>query len=80
MSSTHPHFCACSIHNEYVVHGSGGNLSTGHRRTYVLAYRTAETIALERKAGFTHSHNDTVNWDTFREWQTGAKKEKQELA
>jgi len=54
-----------SIHDEYVVHGSAGNLTDGHRRTYVLAFRTAETIALERKAGFTHSHNDDTNWDTF---------------
>lgn len=61
-----------SVHNEYVVHGSAGNLSDGHRRTYVIAYRTAATIALERKAGFTHSHNDKTNWDTFNEWQKGA--------
>jgi hypothetical protein len=67
----------CSIHNEYVVHGSPGNLSQGHRRTYVIAYRTVDTIAMERKAGFTHSHNDKVNWDTFREWQTGENKDKQ---
>ena len=58
-----------SVHNEYVVHGSAGNLSNGHRRTYVIAYRPAATIALERKAGFTHSHNDKTNWDTFNEWQ-----------
>jgi len=51
-----------TIHDEWVVHGSGGNLSKGNRRTYVIAFRTAETVALERKAGFTHSHNDTVNW------------------
>lgn len=66
-----------SIHNEYVVHGSAGNLTDGNRRTYVLAFRTAATIALERKAGFTHSHNDEVNWDTFREWQSTTATEKQ---
>ena len=33
----------------------------GWRRTYVLAFRHRDTIALERKAGFTHSHNDSVN-------------------
>ena len=44
-----------TIHDEWVVHGSGGNLSKGTRRTYVLAFRTAETVARERKAGFTHS-------------------------
>lgn len=56
---------SASIHDEYVVHGSGGNLSNGPRRTYVIAYRTAETVARERAAGFTHSHNDQVNWDLF---------------
>ena len=34
---------------------------SGWRRTYVLAFRHEDTIALERKAGFTHSHNDSVN-------------------
>jgi len=48
-----------TVHNERVVHGSGGNYTDGWRRTYVLAFRHSETIALERKAGFTHSHNDT---------------------
>jgi phytanoyl-CoA hydroxylase len=54
-----------TIHDEWVVHGSGGNLSKGTRRTYVVAFRTQATVDLERKAGFTHSHADTVNWDTF---------------
>jgi ectoine hydroxylase-related dioxygenase (phytanoyl-CoA dioxygenase family) len=58
-----------SVHNEYVVHGSGGNATAGNRRTYVVAFRTAETVAQERAAGFTHSHNDNVNWDNFRQWQ-----------
>jgi phytanoyl-CoA hydroxylase len=57
-----------TIHNEYIVHGSGGNTTTGWRRTYVAAFRTKETIELERRAGFTHSHNDEVNWDTFNHW------------
>ncbi len=51
-----------TIHDEWVVHGSGGNLSNGTRRTYVIAFRAAETVRAERAAGFTHSHNDTVNW------------------
>ena len=58
-----------TIHNEFVVHGSGGNETKGWRRTYVAAFRTLETIAQERAAGFTHSHNDEVNWDTFQKWQ-----------
>jgi phytanoyl-CoA hydroxylase len=58
-----------SVHNEYVIHGSKGNRSSGTRRTYVVAFRTADTVQRERAAGFTHSHNDTVNWDTFNAWQ-----------
>ncbi len=58
-----------TIHDEWVVHGSGGNVSKGTRRTYVIAFRNAETVKTERAAGFTHSHNDTVNWDSFNKWQ-----------
>ena len=55
-----------TIHDEYVVHGSGGNTCKDReRRTYVLAYRAGKIVAAERKLGFTHSHNDDVNWDTF---------------
>ena len=43
-----------TIHDEWVVHGSGGNLSNGERRTFVHALRAAETVELERKAGFSH--------------------------
>mmetsp|Transcript_16863 Transcript_16863/g.24403 ORF Transcript_16863/g.24403 Transcript_16863/m.24403 type:complete len:184 (-) Transcript_16863:95-646(-) len=57
-----------TIHDEYVVHGSGGNLSpTQQRRTYVLAYRPKVVVDAERAIGFTHSHNDEVNWDTFED-------------
>ena len=58
-----------TVHNERVVHGSGGNYTQGWRRTYVLAFRHQATIDMERKAGFTHSHNDQVNWDVFNRWQ-----------
>jgi len=58
-----------TIHDEWVVHGSGGNLSKGPRRTYVAAFRPLETVKRERAAGFTHSHNDSVNWDSFNKWQ-----------
>lgn len=55
-----------TIHNEWIVHGSGGNVSKWRwRRTYVAAFRSNATIAWERRLGFTHSHNDAVNWDTF---------------
>ena len=56
-----------TIHNEFVVHGSGGNkLPNKQRRTYVLAYRPKTVVDAERSIGFTHSHNDQVNWDTFQ--------------
>jgi hypothetical protein len=48
----------CTVHNERVMHGSGGNLTSGYRRAYVVAYRADETIGIERRLGFTHSHND----------------------
>ena len=54
-----------TVHSEYIVHGSGGNRSNRWRRTYVVAYRSLATIAWERRIGFSHSHNDQVNWDTF---------------
>jgi phytanoyl-CoA hydroxylase len=55
-----------TIHDEYVVHGSGGNTCPEkQRRTYVVAYRAGDIVAAERRIGFTHSHNDVVNWDTF---------------
>jgi hypothetical protein len=46
------------------MHGSAGNLSSDWRRTYVIAYRSHATVAYERALGFTHSHNDKVNWTT----------------
>lgn len=51
-----------TIHDERIVHGSGGNLSPHWRKTYVAAYRDVETIRQERAMGFTHSHEDTVDW------------------
>lgn len=52
-----------TIHDERIVHGSGGNLSPDWRKTYVVAYRDVETIRQERAMGFTHSHNDEVDWE-----------------
>jgi hypothetical protein len=49
-----------SVHHERTVHGSGGNTSDRWRRGYVVAFRSAATIAAERAQGFTHSHNDTI--------------------
>ena len=51
-----------TIHDERIVHGSGGNNSNGWRKTYIVAYRDIKTIAEERAMGFTHSHNDEVDW------------------
>jgi len=68
-------FDPCSLildsHDEWVVHGSGGNLSKGTRRTYVIAFRTEDTVKRERAAGFTHSHLDQVNWDSFNPGKVG---------
>jgi phytanoyl-CoA hydroxylase len=47
-----------TVHNERVAHGSGGNSTAGWRRAYIVAFRARETIAQERRRGFTHSHND----------------------
>ena len=54
-----------TIHDERIVHGSGGNTSEVWRKTYVAAYRDVNTIALEREMGFTHSHNDNVDWNSI---------------
>lgn len=54
-----------TIHDERIVHGSGGNFSDTWRKTFVTAFRTEETVREERAMGFTHSHNDQVNWETF---------------
>jgi phytanoyl-CoA hydroxylase len=50
----------CTVHNERVMHGSGGNLTDGYRRAYIIACRSAATVATERELGFTHSHNDEL--------------------
>ena len=47
-----------TVHNEGVLHGSGGNRSASYRRAYIVAFRSAATVAEERRRGFTHSHND----------------------
>jgi phytanoyl-CoA hydroxylase len=49
-----------TVHNEGVLHGSGGNTTTSSwRRAYINAYRSIETVRRERELGFTHSHNDS---------------------
>ena len=53
-----------SVHNERIVHGSGGNRSERWRRTYIVAHRSRKTVDYERSIGFTHSHNDKINWTT----------------
>jgi hypothetical protein len=47
-----------TVHNERVVHGSGGNRTDGWRRAYIVAFRARATVEEERRRGFTHSHND----------------------
>jgi len=56
-----------TVHNERIVHGSPGNTTDGWRRTYVVAFRSRQTVEYERRIGFTHSHNDTINWKTHLE-------------
>ncbi len=51
----------CTVHNERVMHGSGGNLTDGFRRAYIVAFRSEESVATERALGFTHSHNDSLD-------------------
>jgi ectoine hydroxylase-related dioxygenase (phytanoyl-CoA dioxygenase family) len=54
-----------TVHDQMIIHGSGGNRSAKRwRRTYVAAYRSKACIDHERAIGFTHSHNDKVNWQT----------------
>jgi ectoine hydroxylase-related dioxygenase (phytanoyl-CoA dioxygenase family) len=54
-----------TVHDERIVHGSGGNTSKHRwRRTYVVAFRTKACVDFERSIGFTHSHNDKVKWKT----------------
>ena len=49
-----------TVHNEGVLHGSGGNRSTDNRRrAYINAFRSVDAVRQERALGFTHSHNDS---------------------
>ena len=52
-----------TIHDEKIIHGSAGNNSNEWRKTYIIAFRDSETIKKERLIGFTHSHNDKVDWE-----------------
>ncbi len=63
-----------TVHDERVIHGSGGNHSDGWRRAYVVAFRAATTVSEERRRGFTHSHEDApeVLGDVGVEGQTRA--------
>lgn len=48
-----------TVHDEWLVHGSGGNAAaTATRDTLILAYRARSMIAVERSVGFRHSYND----------------------
>ena len=53
-----------TVHNERIIHGSSGNRSQRWRRTYVIAHRSRACVDYERSIGFTHSHNDKINWTT----------------
>ena len=47
-----------TVHDEWIVHGSGGNPSARVRKTYVLAFRDSAMVDYERSIGFSHSYND----------------------
>jgi hypothetical protein len=49
-----------TVHHERTVHGSGGNVTAGWRRAYIVAFRARATVEEERRRGFTHSHNDSA--------------------
>ena len=55
-------------------------LQISGRRAYVLAFRTTEMVEEERRLGFSHSHNDTFNWDAFHAWQEKADGKKEAKA
>jgi ectoine hydroxylase-related dioxygenase (phytanoyl-CoA dioxygenase family) len=51
-----------TVHNEGVLHGSGGNTTAASwRKAYIVALRTPETVQRERALGFSHSHNDAID-------------------
>ncbi|KAJ7547869.1 hypothetical protein O6H91_08G107500 [Diphasiastrum complanatum] len=51
-----------TVHHERILHGSGGNFSSeSWRRAWVIAFRSRDTVAEERRIGFTHSHNDKLD-------------------
>ncbi|KAI5068555.1 hypothetical protein GOP47_0016900 [Adiantum capillus-veneris] len=50
-----------TVHHERTLHGSGGNFSSNSwRRAWVLAFRSKSAVEEERRIGFTHSHNDSL--------------------
>jgi len=51
-----------TCHGERIVHGSGGNRSERWRKTYVVAFRSRQTVEHERRLGFNHSYN-ADHWD-----------------
>jgi hypothetical protein len=53
------------VHHERVLHCSPANATDEWRHAYVLGMRTPETIAAERRAGFAHTHNGALQWDSF---------------
>jgi len=55
-----------TVHEEFIVHGSGGNTSPNWRHTYVAAFRDAEMVKFERSKGFRHSYCDLEALDLLR--------------
>ena len=49
---------SCTVHDEWLVHCSGGNRSSGWRHTCVVAFRHELMVEYERRRGFRHSYRD----------------------
>ena len=45
---------SCVLHHGATLHYSRGNSSDSHRRAYIINFRPAEMIAMERAQGFDH--------------------------
>lgn len=49
---------SCTFHHGRTLHYSRGNATSGHRRAFIVNFRPAEMIQLERELGFDHGKSD----------------------
>jgi ectoine hydroxylase-related dioxygenase (phytanoyl-CoA dioxygenase family) len=52
---------SCTFHHGRTLHYSRGNATDGQRRAFIVNYRPAEMIRLEREKGFDHGKNNAGN-------------------